>query len=140
MDLTHIFKAWYQWYPGPVHYCSNFSISAGDVIRANVTAFSATSGLATIENLTNGQYKHKHFNSTHPLCRQNAEWVVTEIYLNGGLAPLINFGTMTFKDSKATGHTGTYTPHQATVVDIERNSRNLTSVSVRKSSVTIKHV
>ena len=132
--------AWYEWYPDWSYYFSDLEVSAGDVIRATVTAYSWTSGIATIENLTNGQSGSKQLNSTYRLCGRNAEWIIEDFEDgNGNMVPFANFDTVTFTDAMATG-TGTYTPNGAKIMDIEQNNQVLTSVSIDGSSLTIQYV
>ncbi|KAF8556565.1 concanavalin A-like lectin/glucanase [Imleria badia] len=119
----------------------DLSISAGDVIKLNVTAPSATSGIVKVENLTNGRSAHKHLNSTLPFCGQTAEWIVGDFDLNNKRVPLANFGNVTFKDAVATGPTNkTYTPQGAIIFEILDGNKTLTSVTTNRSSVTIKHM
>ena len=132
--------AWCEWYPDWSDYFSDLEVSAGDVIRATVTAYSSTSGIATIENLTNGQSGSKQLDSTHGLCGQNAEWIVEDFSdFYGNEVPFANFDTVIFTDATATG-TGTYTLDGATTMNIEQNNQVLTSVSNDGSSLTIQYV
>ena len=93
-----------------------------------------------IENITKNQSSIQHVSSSHALCRQDAEWIV-EYYRDGALA---DFGTVTFMDAEATSATRTYNPtsgpDSATIVDIERDNRTLTSVSIHDSRLTIKYL
>ena len=114
-------------------------MSVGDVIRANVTAFSTTSGIATIENLTTGQSKHEQLSSTYPLCGQNAEWIVDDYSDdNNNTVPFANFGTVTFKDGKATGPRGTFAFSGATIIEMVENGEPATSVTIDGTYLTIK--
>ena len=115
------------------------TISAGDVIKLTVTASSEKSGTAKIENLTNGQTVSEDLTSNAALCLQDAEWIVEDLTEVSGLAPLANFGTVTFTNAEASG-TGTYTPSGAAISDIEQNGQVLTSTSIDGSSVTIEHM
>jgi hypothetical protein len=126
------------WYPD-IKYFSNFTISAGDVIKHTLSVFSTTSGEARIDNLTNGNTASESLNSSIPLCLQGAEWTVEGLLLN---VPLIDFGTVAFVDAVVGGIAGTYTPSRsdATLYNIEQNNQLLTSISANGSSVTIKYV
>ena len=137
--------AWYEWYPDSSYYFSNLDISTGNVIRATVNSSTSTSGIATIENLTNGQTGVRHLSSTSALCGRNAEWIVEDFEDgNGNQVPFANFGTVTFTDAIASGPgTGTYTPDGAiaiTLEDPENDYQVLTSVSINGSSVTIEYL
>ncbi|KAF8556564.1 hypothetical protein OG21DRAFT_1506320 [Imleria badia] len=135
---TATYRAWYEWYP-EYDYFRDLSISAGDNIRVNVTALSTTSGIAIVENLTNGQSAHKYLHSTLPLCGQNAEWIVQDFLQDGKQAPLANFGSVTITDAAATGPGIIYTPDGATIVEMQQN-KTLTSVSISGSRVTIEYL
>ncbi|KAH0831133.1 peptidase A4 family-domain-containing protein [Lanmaoa asiatica] len=135
----HTYTAWYEWFPDYAYDFSDISISAGDTIKLNVTAFSTTSGIAIVENVSKGQTVSKTLTSTVPLCGQNAEWIVEDYTVGSSLVPFANFGTVTFTNAMATG-TGTYTPSGATIFDIDQNNQVLTSVSTSGSSATIKHL
>ncbi|KAG9313784.1 peptidase A4 family-domain-containing protein [Chiua virens] len=135
------YDAWYEWFPDSAYDFSGINITAGDVMRVTVTASSTTSGNATIENLTNGRTVSTSLNSTSPLCKQNAEWIVEDFQMDGGLVSFANFGTVTFTDAKATGQSGTsYTPSGATLVNIQQNNQVLTNVSMHGSSLAILYV
>lgn len=139
-DNGPTYDAWYEWYPDWSYYFSDLEVSAGDVIRATVTSYSSTSGIATIENLTNGQSGSTELTSTYALCGQNAEWIVEDFEDgNGNLVPFADFGAVTFTDAVATG-TGYYTSDGASVIDIEQNNQVLTSVSIDGSSLTVVYV
>jgi hypothetical protein len=134
--------AWYQWSAGPtdtnLYSFSGITISAGDVIRLTVTAFTTTSGEAMIEILTNGNMVSESLTSSASLCLESAEWLV-EVYMD---LPLANFGTVSFIDAVAGGTAGTYTlsGSNATLLDIEQNNQVLTSTSASGPSLTIKYM
>ena len=131
--------AFYQW-GSAAQYPSGIAISAGDVIRLTVFAFTATFGEARIENLTNGNTVSESLTSSIPLCLQGAEWMVEDIALN---LPLANFGTVAFTDAVAGSIlAGTYTPSGSNVslIDMVENNQVVASTSASGSSVTIKYV
>ena len=128
--------AWYEWYPDYAYDFSGISISAGDEIKACVTAYSTTSGVAELENLTTGQTVTKDLSSSYALCEQDAEWIVEDFEENGGLVPFADFGTVTFSGTSASG----YTASGANIIDIEQNGVVLTMVTISGSDVTVKYV
>ncbi|KAG9316240.1 peptidase A4 family-domain-containing protein [Chiua virens] len=135
------YDAWYEWYPDYAYDFSGIDISAGDVIKTTVTAYSTTSGVATIENLTNGQTVTQDITSDYALCEENAEWIVEDFEEGNSLVPFADFGTVTFTDATATGPSGeTYTPSGATLMDIEQDGEVLTSVSTSGETLTVKYV
>ena len=135
-------KAWYEWYPDYAYDFSGISINSGDTIKATVVAYSTTSGVATIENLTTGETATQDLTSNYALCEQDAEWIVEDFEEDGGLVPFANFGTVTFYDASASGPGGTYTPCDGNIIDIEQNGKVLTDVVIDNgcSNVTVQYV
>ncbi|KAI0367120.1 aspergillopepsin [Pilatotrama ljubarskyi] len=133
------FDAWYEWFPDFAHDFSGISISPGNSITVTVTASSLTSGTATIINHSTGQQVSHSFSGQPSLCQENAEWIVEDFEENGGLVPLANWGTVTFTGVSAGTSSGTVTPAGATIIDMEQNGRQLTSVSASSSSVTVTY-
>ncbi|KZT03722.1 uncharacterized protein LAESUDRAFT_814569 [Laetiporus sulphureus 93-53] len=134
------FDAWYEWYPDYAYDFSGISISAGDVIKATVTASSTTSGTAVIENLTTGQTVTEDLTSSYALCEENAEWIVEDYEEGDSLVAFADFGTVTFTNAVATEASGsTVGPDDATLIDIEQNNKVLTSVSVSSSEVVVTY-
>ncbi|KAF8130366.1 peptidase A4 family-domain-containing protein [Boletus edulis] len=125
------YTAWYQFYPGPIGYYLDITITAGDVVQLNVTTSSPSFGAVTIDNLTRNESESLDLFNSQALCGQECGLMV--------LLPFANFGMVTFTDAYTTG-TGTYTPSGATIVDIEQNGQVLTSTSTNGSSVTIQYV
>ncbi|KAM6490222.1 Peptidase A4 family domain containing protein [Amanita muscaria] len=139
------YDSWYEWFPGRSYrYSSPVAIRAGDIIRLTVTASSTTSGKTTIDNLTTGQSGSQLLsNPSHPLCLQNAEWIVENFKLNsGGMTPFCNFGTVTFSSASAYMRNGqAISPSGAMVFNIMQHGKALTSVSESPSGpVTIKYL
>ncbi|KAI0350815.1 aspergillopepsin [Trametes cingulata] len=133
------FDAWYEWFPDFAHDFSGISISPGNSITVTVTASSLTSGTATIINHSTGQQVSHSFSGQPALCQENAEWIVEDFEENGGLVPLANWGTVTFTGVSAGTASGSTTPAGATIIDMEQNGRQLTSVSASSSSVTVTY-
>ncbi|KAM6491292.1 Peptidase A4 family domain containing protein [Amanita muscaria] len=136
------YDSWYEWFPDYA-YSSLIAIRAGDVIRLTVTASSSTSGTTLIENLTTRRSESQSLsNPSHPLCLQNAEWIVEDPNLvSGGIAPFCNFGTVTFSSAAAYMHSGqVISPHGAVEVDIKQNGKVKASVSTSPGTVTIQYV
>ncbi|KAF8435736.1 peptidase A4 family-domain-containing protein [Boletus edulis BED1] len=140
------YAAVWEWYPGPSGaFQGNFTVAAGDNIKVTVSASNATSGLATIQNLSNQQSTTQYLQSSHELCGQNAEWIVEAYALNGttgfNIVPLANFRTVVFTDAQAGGQGNqTFGPLGATIMGIQQNGQYLTNVSVTASSVVVKYV
>ncbi|KAI0668111.1 aspergillopepsin [Trametes maxima] len=133
------FDAWYEWFPDFAHDFSGISISPGNQITVTVTASSTTSGTATILNRSTGQQVSHSFSGQPALCQENAEWIVEDFEENGGLVPLANWGTVTFTGASAGTSGGSQGPSGATIIDLEQNGRQLTTVSTSGSSVTVQY-
>ncbi|KAJ8463976.1 hypothetical protein ONZ51_g9898 [Trametes cubensis] len=118
---------------------SGFVINAGDTITATVTAMSITSGTASITNWSTGLEVIAELGYPYALCEENAEWIVKDYSVNGGLVPFANFGTVTFTDASAGTGSGTVGPSGATIIDIVANGEVITSASAGSSSVTVSY-
>ncbi|KAF8120544.1 peptidase A4 family-domain-containing protein [Boletus edulis] len=139
-------QAVYEWYPDPARvFPDNFTIAAGDVINVTVSASNATSGLVTVQNLSNPQSATQPVQSSYALCGQSAEWIVEDYQFDSSstspVPPLVNFGTLVFRHAQAGGPGNqTFGLQGATIVGIEQNGQYLTNASVDASSVTVKYV
>lgn len=133
-----------MWYPESAVYLSDsINITGGDNITLSVTAFSANFGQVFILNLTNRQYVIREVTSNWSLCKQDAGWIVEDPSTgkNTGLAPLTNFGSVTFYNAFASNPYGIlFDPSGAELWDITQNGKALTQTSASGSSVTIKYV
>ncbi|KND86593.1 Aspergillopepsin-2 [Tolypocladium ophioglossoides CBS 100239] len=135
------FDAWYEWIPDVAHSFANFQFGVGDQIRMTVDASSLTAGVATLENLSNGQtVSHTFSNPPSSLCETNAEWIVEDFESNGQLVPFANFGSVTFTGASASGSGGTVTPSGATIFDIRDQSGTvLTDCSTSGNDLTCNY-
>ncbi|KAF8313006.1 hypothetical protein DL93DRAFT_2081712 [Clavulina sp. PMI_390] len=127
------YDAWYEWYPDYAYDFSGITFSAGDSVTVTVTATSTKAGTAVITNNTTGKTVSKSLTSSYALCEYNAEWIVEDYEEGSSLVPLANWGTVTFTgiSPSAAG---------ATLIELEQNSKVLSSVSATSSSVTITYV
>ncbi|KAI0325218.1 putative aspergillopepsin [Cubamyces sp. BRFM 1775] len=133
------YDAWWEWFPDGAHDFDGFVIRAGDTITATVTATSTTSGTASITNWSTGLEVVAELGYPYALCEENAEWIVEDYSVNGGLVPFANFGTVTFTDASATTGSGTVGPAGAQIIDIVANGAVITSASAGSSSVTVSY-
>ncbi|KAG8214976.1 peptidase G1 [Butyriboletus roseoflavus] len=132
--------AWYEWYPDTSNlFSQSLNISAGDEIKLSVIIFSLTSGVATVENLTNGQVASRPLNSSTPLCLQDVAWMVEDYTSNGVPVPLTNFSTVTFTNAVATGIQIRY-PAGANTSDINQNGQVLTNTTIHGKSLSIQYI
>ncbi|KAI6081004.1 peptidase A4 family-domain-containing protein [Hypoxylon rubiginosum] len=126
------YDAWYEWYPDYAYDFSGITIKAGDTIKMTVTASSKSAGTATIENVTTGKtVSHSFSGESDALCETNAEWIVEDFSSGGSLVSFANFGTVTFTGASVNSGTGV---SGATIIDIQQNSKVLTSCSTSGSS------
>ncbi|KAJ8462254.1 hypothetical protein ONZ51_g11015 [Trametes cubensis] len=133
------YSAWWEWYPDAMHSFDGFAVRAGDTITASVTATSSTSGTASITNWSTGLEVIAELEYPYALCGENAEWIVEDYSVNGGLVPFANFGTVTFTGASAETGSGTVGPSGATIIDIVANGAVITTASAGGSSVTVSY-
>lgn len=138
------YAAWYEWFPEYAHFFpeSEMPLSAGEVIKITIDATSKSSGNATIKNFATGKHVTHTFvgNVQSELCEYNAEWIVEDFSTLGGLAPIVDFGNVTFSGAEATSGGRIFGPSGASLVDIKQGENVLTSSSVTNDSVTIDYV
>lgn len=104
LDGSPHYSAWYQWYPEASVTWPDFELQAGDVVETTVNATSKTSGICIVENKSTGQKASKTIEAPKPsstLSGKNAEWIVEDFLSNGSPVPLVDFGEITFEESKA---------------------------------------
>jgi hypothetical protein len=95
------YSAWYELLPADAVRIDTMSISSGDVITASITLVNSDTNqwAIRIHDATKDQgfYRTFIYNST----RLSGEWIVERPHVNNAIAPLSNFGTITFTDSYA---------------------------------------
>jgi hypothetical protein len=130
------YDAWYEWYPDYAYDFSGISIAAGDTIKVTVTATSDTAGTAVVENVSTGTTVTHTFSGgvDGDLCGYNAEWIVEDFEEGDSLVTFADFGSVEFTGASASTSSGTVGTTGATIIDIEQNSKILTSVSLPSSS------
>lgn len=131
------FDAWWEWIPDDVNFFSNFSIAVDDEIYMEVDATSRTSGVAILENLTNGDkvtHTFKKDDTPSTLCETDAEWIIEDY--EGDFA---DFGSITFTDCTATDSDGDFTPDGATIYNVSDGKNDLTDCSASGTKVTCKY-
>ncbi|KAJ3916372.1 peptidase A4 family-domain-containing protein [Lentinula edodes] len=134
------YGAWYEWWPDFATDIDvdDFPSSAGDVITVNIEATSSSEGTVNLINESSGV--GFTINLTSPtklsfLGGQNAEWIVEDYTQNGGLVPLVNWGTVTFLNASAlTSANKKLGVEDATVFEIEQFNDIFTSVVVNSDS------
>lgn len=130
----------YEWYPDYAYDFSGFSLTAGNVIVATVTSSSSKAGVAKLQNLSTGKTVTKSLTSSSALCGDNAEWIVEDFEEGSSLVNLAGWGTVSFTGATALTNKGSETASGATAIDIEQNSKVLTSVSISGSTVKVSYV
>lgn len=136
--------AWYEWWPDDSYYFDGISFKAGDTVTTIVEAYSTTSGIAYVSNDSTNESVQIELSAPegHPLCQQDAEWIVEDQgNLDGvGDVPFADFGTVTFTGTSADGAYGSVTASAAQVAILEKNGIDLTSVSIDGDTVTVSYV
>ncbi|KID82543.1 acid protease B [Metarhizium guizhouense ARSEF 977] len=110
---------WYEWWPAPSYEYARpaFRASPGDEVRMSVHAWSATSGNATLENLSTGQVVAREFYGQAPLCGTDADFVLEDFGdYTGGHVPLANFGQIDIWNTWAYGSSGWVDAEGASIV------------------------
>jgi Peptidase A4 family len=96
------YYAWYEMYPAGSVQISNFPVSPGDTISAEVSV-SGTSFTLTLTSSRSGTFTTTQSLST--AAKSSAEWVAeapSSCFVNCSVLPLANFGTVQFSGSYAT--------------------------------------
>jgi hypothetical protein len=101
IDGQLYYSAWYELLPADSVPIDAINVSPGDEISASISLVDATRSqwFVQIIDLTNGQA----FNQTffYLSSRLSAEWIVERPTVNNSIAALANFGSVTFKNAKA---------------------------------------
>lgn len=119
------YHGWYEWFPDYAHDFT-MDISAGDDIVAIVRSDSPKSGVAILQNKSNGQSATKTLNAPAPtatLTGQNAEWIVEDFEQQGKLVDLVNFGNVRFAGCAAEAGGSTYGVSDATIMELIANGQ-----------------
>lgn len=145
LDGTPHYSAWYQWFPEASVTIPDFEIQEGDVVVATVNATSKSSGKCIIENKRTGQAVTKTVSAPNPtatLSGQNAEWIVEDFLSDGKPVPLVDFGEITFEESKAESEQGkTVGVSNATPYIMVIDGQQVTEVEVvNDSRFKVSHV
>lgn len=102
IDQQTVYSAWYETLPYDAVTITTINVSAGDSITAYIGLVDSTSNqwLIRIQDVTNGQ----SFNTSlsYDSSRLTAEWIVERPTVNNNIAPLANFGSITFTSPSAT--------------------------------------
>jgi hypothetical protein len=102
------YYAWYEFLPNRAVRIQNFTVTPGDKIVASITLTSPNENVwtVTISNLARGESFLEDF--VYNSSKLSAEWVVEAPSLNGQVATLSNFGSVSLSECSATiaGTTG----------------------------------
>jgi len=139
------YDAWYEWFPNPATDFTGFPMSAGDSVTVTIQSTSPTNGSVTLENNTQQKSVTKALTaptSTATLAGQNAEWIVEDFSVNGGLVNFVDFGQVPFTDCSASTSSQSVGLNDANIIEIKgSNGSVLTNVSIDgPSAVSIAHV
>ncbi|KAF8439324.1 peptidase A4 family-domain-containing protein [Boletus edulis BED1] len=135
---TNQCDVWSEWSDNKLYYSE--LIAPGDVLRAALNvADGARSGVAILENLTNGQTVLQPYNAPQPLCGRIAMWGVGINQANAS----IPFDTVTIEDAMAYGPSSPRTYKAAGARKMEFSQENKVvraSVDTEESSIIIKRL
>lgn len=106
-------------------YAAPIDISIGDVIKLEVSAFTATTGIAIINNETKNKSVMQRFSSTHELCKKDVMWGVQ---LDDQYT-LAHFGVLAFTNAEAYVGSSVYTPAGARLMQMVHNNQALVTPS-----------
>ncbi|KAI9726586.1 MAG: hypothetical protein M1828_000953 [Chrysothrix sp. TS-e1954] len=134
---TVVYQAWAEWWPGPIHYFTNFSGSAGDVVSVEVTGITNSTGTVKLANMNTGQSMSHNLSAPSAdtvLVGQNAEWIVEDWLQDGLEVPLVDFGTVNF--TKCVGKTATQSVglEKALAINIANAGNLYTDVEILSDS------
>jgi len=97
------YYAWYEMYPAAsVELPSGHPVSPGDTMSGSVSFDGSSTWTLTISDLSAGWNYPKTFSETG-LSQASAEWVAERPEVNGNIASLADFGSVTFSGAIATG-------------------------------------
>ncbi|PPQ86922.1 hypothetical protein CVT25_009808 [Psilocybe cyanescens] len=137
------YQAWFEWFPNFAIDFSNFPISAGQSITVTVHSTSKTTGTVVLTNGSTGKSITQSVSApsaSAALAGQNAEWIVEDFEEGGSLVTLTNFGSVTFTSASASTASQSVGVTGATIIDMQQNSKTLTSVTIGSgSSLTVTH-
>jgi hypothetical protein len=136
------YEAWYEWIPGASIPYDNISVRGGDVISVTVTWTSDTSGTVYLVNESNGGNGFINFTgqTSGTLCGTNAEWIVEDFSVNGGLVPFANFNSVTFTGAQAVVNGANVDASGSTIIDLVNSSGGvITGTSISGSTVTVNY-
>lgn len=127
------YYAWYEMLPSNQVPINAIQVSPGDQIRASILQAGTNSWSISIEDLTSNTRFQNTF--TYNSQQLSAEWIVERPQVNGAIAQLANFGTVTFSNCQAilSGKTGGINsfPNSDSVLDPEVvNGRSVQLVTV----------
>ncbi len=94
------YYAWYEMLPSNQVSITTIQVSPGDQIKASVSIAGSNSWSISIEDLTSNARFQNTF--TYNSQQLSAEWIVERPEVNGVIAQLANFGSVTFSNCLAT--------------------------------------
>lgn len=132
------FSPWAEWYPDDLIQFEGFDIAAGDKIGFTVIAHSPTSGTCILDNYTTGKQVRREFpKGPTSLCLSEADWILEEYDENNRQVPLLDFGSLTFRNAMADGPSGHVTASGGEIIDLVTNDRrSKTRCIINGSDVT----
>jgi hypothetical protein len=133
------YYAWYELLPSNIVVLDEVQVSPGDQIEASISMVGSSnnSWSISLQDLTSNTSFHSNF--VYDSQRLTAEWIVERPVVNGALAQLADFGSVTFTGCQAnlSGKTGGITDFSYNYVILDplvQNSRSIQLVSVSGST------
>ncbi|KAK3349506.1 concanavalin A-like lectin/glucanase domain-containing protein [Lasiosphaeria hispida] len=99
-------EAWWQWYPSAAYTITSLPVAIDDWFEVTVEATTTTSGVITLENLTQSLIYTITITGGPTLGRVDADWVVERPTVGGSPAGFAHFTDVWFQDAYATRTTG----------------------------------
>ena len=126
-----VYNIWYEALPGGAVNIQNITISPGDKLSASITLVNGTTRtwqIGIADDTTGAcftQNCHEQ-NLTYDSSRLTADWIVERPTVNNQVAPLANFGTVTFTNLSTqiggkTGTPNTFSENRIVMQDSQNN-------------------
>ncbi|KAF8439328.1 peptidase G1 [Boletus edulis BED1] len=118
-----------------------FDIHTGDIIRASVTVYSATTGSALLENLSTGDTWREYFSADESVvCQGSAEWGVTALEgypTNGMPVPKLSTVTIVNATTKTASGASVTSGSAGAMINMSYNDTMLTSGMAAEDVVVV---
>jgi hypothetical protein len=132
VDGSPKYYAWYEMLPNYLVVIDSIQVSAGDQIQTSISLVDSASSTwsISVSDQTTGQSFQKDF--VYSASKLTAEWIVERPSINGAIADLAKFDTVTFTNCQATisDRTGSITGFSHNIVFMQPIIRNDQSIQL----------